>query len=128
MSAWGRSGDHDSPRSSNSRIAAARLVRRRACQYSSMRSARASDIRSGIVTNVSMHRMISHERPSHILHSYRSYLGRPGDGGEDAVRWWRRSVPIAINEGGRGFTLSVYRDGAVRVYLAGRVFWLWGRP
>ena len=43
------------------------------------------------------------------------------------TRWWKRSVPIAINEGGRGFTLSVYRDGAVRVYLAGRVFWLWGR-
>jgi hypothetical protein len=50
---------------------------------------------------------------------------------EDAVPvrwWWQRSVPIAINEGGRGFTLSVYRDGAIRVYLAGHVFWPWGKP
>ena len=38
-----------------------------------------------------------------------------------AVRW-------AWNEGGRGLTVSVYRDGAIRVYLAGHVFWLWGRP
>ena len=51
----------------------------------------------------------------------------PAAGVEAVTRWWKRSVPIAINEGGRGFTLSVYRDGAVRVYLAGRVFWLWGR-
>jgi hypothetical protein len=39
-----------------------------------------------------------------------------------------RGVRWVFNEAGRGFTLSVYRDGAVRVYLAGKVFWLWGRP
>jgi len=39
------------------------------------------------------------------------------------------SVAYVFNEAGRGFTLSVYRRPfAVRVYLAGRVFYLWGRP
>ncbi len=39
------------------------------------------------------------------------------------------TVAFVINEAGRGFTLSVYRRPfAVRVYLAGRVFWLWGSP
>ena len=35
-------------------------------------------------------------------------------------------VAFVVNEGGRGFTLSVYRRPfAVRVYLAGHV-WMWG--
>lgn len=34
-------------------------------------------------------------------------------------------VPFVFNEGGRGFTLSIYRRPlGVRVYLAGRV-WEW---
>jgi hypothetical protein len=36
-------------------------------------------------------------------------------------------VAFVFNEGGRGFTLSIYRRPfAARVYLAGRV-WLWRR-
>ena len=36
-------------------------------------------------------------------------------------------VAFVFNEGGRGFTLSVYRGPfAVRVYLAGHS-WMWGR-
>jgi hypothetical protein len=36
-------------------------------------------------------------------------------------------VSYVFNEAGRGFTLSIYnKPFAVRVYLAGRVFWLWG--
>ena len=39
------------------------------------------------------------------------------------------SVAWVFNEAGRGFTLSIYRHPfAIRVYLAGRVFMLWGRP
>jgi hypothetical protein len=37
------------------------------------------------------------------------------------------SVPFVFNEGGRGFTLSIYRRPfGLRIYLAGRV-WDWGK-
>jgi hypothetical protein len=38
----------------------------------------------------------------------------------------RRPVAFVFNEGGRGFTLSIYRQPrGLRIYFAGRV-WEWG--
>jgi hypothetical protein len=55
---------------------------------------------------------------------------RPYDATRDPsgrlFQWRSGDVLFVFNEGGRGFTLSVYRRPfAARVYLAGRA-WAWG--